>query len=865
MSGEWEPVCQNEQPRIAAIRAEADGGGAPLFLLNGMDYIEVDAADHSILEVFFVKPLAPADAGNPADTADAPGITADLSRITVSGGVRIVGIRPVAAARQPDGHLRLQLSSGGDFSTYFLTVDVPGLDPFRRSIEFSFMASCPVEFDCRAVPVCPPKPLQELPLDYMAKDYASFRRMLLDLLPRLNPQWTERNPADLGITLLELLAYTGDQLSYFQDAVANEAYLETVRQRISARRHARLVDYRMHDGRNAATWVHVAVDAPMPLAQGTRFLSRLFAPLAHQASPPGTVIDDGLISAETLETDPALVSSVVFESAHPVKLDHRNNSIRIHAGGNEECCLAVGTQEMLLYTVLPGTQTAVLPEFGAGDFLLIEEVKGLATGLEADANPQHRAVVRLDEAPAATEDPLYSATLVAGELQRRKSADAALPLLRVHWRREDALAFPVCLSVDAGSKGLIRDVAVARGNVVLADHGLSTTESIPLAAPVSGDTPFRLALSRGPLTMECQRDTVEYDPDTARVVTPRTDLSCDVRQARPAVAVLATFPTGHELWTPVPDLLDSPPFAQQFVAEVDDRGRAELRFGDGEYGKEIAGATAFQAVYRIGNGVAGNVGPEAIAHVALSPPSAPVLGVRNPLAASRGVDAETIEQVRRSAPAAFRAEQFRAVTPADYINAAMKLPGVSGAYATFRWTESWYTVMVAIDPADPAELIRRPRGLAVLAPSLEQSVRAQLARYRLAGYDLEIRPPTYVPLDLELRICAKPDHFRADVTRAVLDALSNRDLPDGTRGFFHPDNFTFGQAVYLSQIYAAAGSVEGVESVTVAVFRRAGHADNGELASGVLPIGPAEIAILDNDPNFMENGVLHVETKGGKG
>ena len=61
----------------------------------------------------------------------------------------------------------------------------------------------------------------------MAKDYASFRRLLLDLLPQLNPDWIERNPSDLGIALIELLAYTGDQLSYFQDAVANEAYLET--------------------------------------------------------------------------------------------------------------------------------------------------------------------------------------------------------------------------------------------------------------------------------------------------------------------------------------------------------------------------------------------------------------------------------------------------------------------------------------------------------------------------------------------------------------------------------------------------------------------------------------------------------------
>ena len=114
------------------------------------------------------------------------------------------------------------------------------------------MASCPTDADCLPAP-CPPLVRVEPVLDYLAKDYASFRRLLLDLLPTLNPDWVERSPADLGIALVELLAYTGDRLSYYQDAVIGEAYLETLRHRISARRHARLIDYRMHDGRNAWT------------------------------------------------------------------------------------------------------------------------------------------------------------------------------------------------------------------------------------------------------------------------------------------------------------------------------------------------------------------------------------------------------------------------------------------------------------------------------------------------------------------------------------------------------------------------------------------------------------------------------------
>jgi predicted phage baseplate assembly protein len=229
------------------------------------------------------------------------------------------------------------------------------------------------------------------------------------------------------------------------------------------------------------------------------------------------------------------------------------------------------------------------------------------------------------------------------------------------------------------------------------------------------------------------------------------------------------------------------------------------------------------------------------------------------------VDAETVEQVRRRAPQAFRAEQFRAVTEADYAAAARKLPEVAGAVATFRWTGSWYTVFVGVDPRDPEDLVRRPRGLAVLSATLEQKVRAFLTRYRLAGYDLEIRPPRFVPLDIEIDLCVLSDHFRADVAKAVRDALSNRVPPLGTLGFFHPDNFTFGQPVYLSRLYAAVERVEGVDSLVVRRFQRARERDRGELLKGVIEIGAWEIALLDNDPNFQENGVLRINARGGKG
>jgi hypothetical protein len=846
--------CKNEAARKELVLKSAG--------VNGLDHVEVDAANHHILHVSFLKPVGPLNPVNPLDPNDEYGLSKNLTPISIAGGTRVVGIEVVACTREPDGSLTLVVDSPGDYSTYSLTIDVPGLDRRLKQIDFSFMASCPSDFDCHQVKVCPPAELAALPIDYQAKDYASFRRMLLDLLPQLNPNATERNPSDLSIALIELLAYHGDQASYFQDAVANEAYLATVRQRISARRHAKLIDYKMHDGRNAWAYVHLKVNAPFTLPLGSKVVSHVTAPLRGEASPPSVVIDDAQITAETLITDPALASAAVFETSFPVALDVKNNEIVIHTWGNDECCLAAGSTEAFLYSI-KADHTADVPVLKKGDFLLFEEVLGPATGLTADANPQHRQVVQIDEVPQLDHDPLFSNITINGIPQPILPLQLMLPLLRVHWRVQDALTFPICVSTRPLGRDLLRNVTVARGNMVLADHGLTTSEIIAPPSPVSNEG-FRLALSQGPLTMQAQPAEVTYDSVSLRLTTNRTDLTGDVRSAKPAVAVSVSFPTETELWTPVDDLLESSSFDPNFVVEVDNFGQTILRFGDDEYGRSVFGAIAFKAVYRVGNTTTGNLGAEALAHLALPPLVTTIDEVRNPLAPTGGVDPESIAEVQQWAPQAFRVEQLRAVTEQDYATIARKLPQVRSAVAGFRWTGSWYTVFVGVQPSSTVDLIRKPNGLVLLSDSLRETVFLFLTSYRQTGYDLEIRPPQFLPLEINITVCTASGYFRGDVEQAVLDRLSSRILADGSRGFFYPGNWVFGQSLYLSQIYAAVQAVQGVDSLEVTLFREFGRPDNGELARGVVPAGPWQIVQLDNDLNFMEHGVLRLSMLGGK-
>lgn len=156
---------------------------------------------------------------------------------------------------------------------------------------------------------------------------------------------------------------------------------------------------------------------------------------------------------------------------------------------------------------------------------------------------------------------------------------------------------------------------------------------------------------------------------------------------------------------------------------------------------------------------------------------------------------------------------------------------------------------------------------------LDDEFRAQLLvhlnSYRLAGFDLELADPVYVALDVNLAICLAPGFFPADVRQRLYDAFSAAELPDGRRGFFHPDRLSFGQPVFLSQVVATAMQVPGVEWVNTrdprVRFQRFGVASTGELERQVISMGAMEIARLDNSPSLPENGRLSFELEGGRG
>ena len=848
--------CGNEHRRAQVRDMEAPP-------LNGIDYLEVldtelaggplEPLRQRLLLVYFVH-----------NFDDAVGEAPSANQVRIDGGVRVTGIeveRVVRAdtiadpavdefdqviAANVDGADRPHVlvvwaAACGDYSSYRLRLTAGdlsgnppfGFDPALSEAEFSFKVECPSPFDCPE-PKCPPEPPSGPVLDYLAKDYSSFRRLMLDRMATIAPEWTERNPGDLGVTVVETLAYAADHLSYRQDATATEAYLDTARLRVSARRHARLLDYPVHDGVNARAWVTFRLKGTK-----TAMLPRIGTGARPIRLVTRIVENRVTFTADAFFDARSGLHPAVFELRHDVSLVRAHNTIRFYTWGDEACCLPKGATRATLQDL-----NSLRLHLRRGDVLIFEERKGTGTGKAADADPVRRHAVRLTAvSPEAEED--------AGGV--RTAGDAVLdpvmgkPVVEIEWAAADALPFPLCLSKRI-SGVLRKDMSVAVGNVALADHGETLPEAETL--PVPGTRlPYRPALAEPDVTHAAPYKHVE--------AVRRPAAEAFLQDPGKAVAAVRLEGDG-QVWLPQWDLLGSSPYAPEFVVEMTEDRTARLRFGDGHFASAPPGEGELIATYRVGSGTAGNVGADAVAHVVTD--VAGIEMVRNPLPAVGGVESETLEAVRINAPQAFRVQR-RAVTAADYAAMAERHPEVQRAVATRRWTGSWHTMFITVD---------RKGGRPVDA-DFEKKLRAHLETFRLAGHDLEIDAPRFISLDIAMTVCVSPRHYRGDVLQALLDVFSNRNLQDGTRGFFHPDNFTFGQPLYLSAVVARAMEVPGVQWVDLEEvppdgphrFRRWGEEAHGEYGNGEICMERLEVLRLDNDPSRRENGRVAFLMEGG--
>ncbi len=805
-------VCDDPDGR----RQDTLAGGR----LNGVDDVEVDTGHPGIpgyrtLLVRCLRPLPPGLRGDGVQVAPAAlppnrpvqvtwaAPAPQLAELAAAGQATAADVEQFAGDNPDPALLVVRTDSPGDLAPYRLVIADPdgaGFDPCLAEAGFLFGLDCDTDLDCLAVAPCPPAQAAEPVIDYLSRDYAGLRQLLLDRLSTVAPAWTDRNAADTGVTIVEIFAYLGDLLAAAQDAVSAEAYLGTARRRVSVARHARLLDYTMHQGAAARAWLVLEVDANTSAAFARR--------AACQPVPD-------MIAAGWQVTSPD--GAVVFHTLHPVTPLAARNAIDIYTWGQQHCCLPRGATSATLVGTVAGLGLV------QGDVLVLEEVHG--AGPDEPPDRTHRWAVRLSAPPVDGYDPVTGTHVT-----------------EVTWYDEDQLPFPLCawrfpLGRCQGDTG----AAVARGNVVLAGHGaLVENEPVaPFEVPVQGR--YSPALGRRGLAW-----AVPYADAASRALPAARALAIDPRAA---LAGMSELTDGRDDWTLQRDLLASDRFAADYVAEPDDDGTVHLRFGDDVSGRRPMAGQHFTASYWAGGGTAGNAGRDVLTVPAVIVPG---VTVRNPMPASGGTDPEPIEQVRQFAPQAFRVQE-RAVTDDDYAAAAALDPRVQRAVGTRRWTGSWYTEFVTVDR----------QGGTGADPAFRAELAAGLEPYRMAGSDVVVLPPVYVPVDIGLTICVAAGYFRGTVKAALIEAFSARDLPGGGRGFFHPGNFTFAQPVYLSAVVAAAMAVAGVAWVDVVTFQRSGQPPAGELAAALITMDRLEVAQCDSEAAGPAAGRISFSMTGG--
>ena len=203
-------------------------------------------------------------------------------------------------------------------------------------------------------------------------------------------------------------------------------------------------------------------------------------------------------------------------------------------------------------------------------------------------------------------------------------------------------------------------------------------------------------------------ELLEVEPDTLDPVSPPAEWFF-LPSLLEATAQDNDFTLENGIWRTI---FEVERFGRTFAqADYATQNGFTIRFGDGEFGLPPSEETVFRVRYRTDVGTVANLPADSVTTLAdpSGSSSAPTLssiatGVRNPFAITTGVDPEDAAVVRQLAPEAFQVETFRAVRDEDYRLHAEKVEGVQRAGARARWTGSWLTEFVAVDPLDAFSL-----------------------------------------------------------------------------------------------------------------------------------------------------------------
>jgi predicted phage baseplate assembly protein len=260
----------------------------------------------------------------------------------------------------------------------------------------------------------------------------------------------------------------------------------------------------------------------------------------------------------------------------------------------------------------------------------------------------------------------------------------------------------------------------------------------------------------------------------------------------------------------------------QVAGEMPLNGRAisaAVQVMERQYGAvPMRGAEIRMAAYRTGGGQRGNVQAGTLKVLKSAIPY--VARVVNHIPARNGADAESLEDAVIRVPRLLRTRD-RAVTPEDFESLALQAGAGSVARAACLPADIPGTVRLLIVPQANTGGITQRQGIApeqfALTPPLREQILEYLDERRLLGVQVKLQEPEYVGVTVQTEVALEPaynnPHARDDIL-ASLEAALYRFLnpltggPDGT-------GWTFGRPVYPSDIITLFQRTPGVRYLGV--------------------------------------------------
>ncbi|MEL7355583.1 MAG: putative baseplate assembly protein [Cyanobacteria bacterium J06560_6] len=243
---------------------------------------------------------------------------------------------------------------------------------------------------------------------------------------------------------------------------------------------------------------------------------------------------------------------------------------------------------------------------------------------------------------------------------------------------------------------------------------------------------------------------------------------------------------------------------------LDEDARLQQQYGE----VPPKGATLRMTAYRTGGGDAGNVKPGALRILKSAVPY--VTRVTNHRAAAGGTDAETLEQAVMRVPRLLRTRD-RAVTTEDFETLAKEAsPQVYRAHCSKQPADTAGKIVVLVVPTQPGKLSRTSRY--ELTKELKDTVTTYLERRSLLGIAIQVAAPEYVRVKVKAQVSLGLTDTGSALNREDVEQTLKQHLNqflNPITGGWSGQGWAFGADLHESDImgYLHKQRVAGVRSI----------------------------------------------------